>query len=211
MNQKNVCKICRRVGQKLFLKGDRCYSPKCALIKKPYSPGGKGKRRRGRVSEYGKELRQKQILKEWYRLSEGQLKRYVKKVLGKRDKTDNLEESLINELETRLDNVVFQLGMAKSRNQSRQLVNHGFFKVNDKSVNIPSFQVKKGDIISVKKSKKEKSSEIKEMKTLIKKKDSPSWLKLDKVKLTGEVVSFPSVEEASPPVEISAIFEFYSR
>jgi len=210
MTKDNVCKICRRAGQKLFLKGDRCYSPKCALTRKPYAPGQKGKRRKGKLSGYGKELREKQELKEWYRLSESQLKRYITETLGKRGRVENLEEELIKRLEQRLDNVIFQLGLAKSRNHAKQLVSHGFFLVNNKPVDIPSFQVKKDDVITIKKSKKEKAT-IKELKALVQKKTTPSWLQLDKEKLEGKVVGIPSVEEAAPPVELSAIFEFYSR
>ncbi len=210
MDQKNVCKICRRVNQKLFLKGDRCYSPKCSLIRKPYSPGNKPKRKKGKPSEYGRELREKQILKEWYRLSEGQLRKYMKEALRKCGKKESLEEELINIIEGRLDNIVFQMGLAKSRNQAKQLVGHGLFSVNKKPVNIPSFQVKKDDVISIRKSKENKK-EIKEIKESVQKKTIPSWLSLDKEKLTGKLIGSPSMEEVTPPVEISAVFEFYSR
>lgn len=206
----NKCKICRREGMKLFLKGQRCLTPKCPMVKRPYPPGQKRKRRKGPPSEYGKELSEKQKLKFLYNLSERQFKNYVNKTLKRRGKTEDLADFLIQILESRLDNTVFRLGFALSRPQARQLVSHNFFLVNEKPMNIPSYQVKKGDVISVK-SQKLKKNILKNIENLIKKYKTPSWLELNVEKLEGKVVSKPTLEEVAPPVEIPVIFEFYSR
>lgn len=207
---KAKCKICRRLGVKLFLKGEKCLSPKCPMIKRSYPPGQKGKRRKGSPSEYAVQLAEKQKLKIWYNLAEGQFKNYVKAVLGKRARIEDAATELIKILESRLDNVVFRLGFAQSRVQARQLVSHSFFLVNGRAVNIPSFRVKKGDVISLKPQKIEKSI-FKNLKSLLKKHKTPDWLELNVEKLEGKVIGQPKLEEAAPPVEISAIFEFYSR
>ena len=204
------CRICRRLGVKLFLKGEKCLSPKCPFIKRPYPPGQKGKRRLKRLSEYGRELRERQKLKKWYNLRERQFKKYVKEVLDSREKVEDAASLLIRKLETRLDNVIFRLGLAASRSQARQLVTHGHFLINGKSVNIPSFQVKKGDEIEIKPSSL-KIANFKDLKTKLKKHHFPSWLIFDLEKLKGKVIDLPTLEEASPPADISAIFEFYSR
>jgi len=206
-----VCKICRRAGQKLFLKGEKCYSPKCPFLKKSYPPGQKSKKRRTRrLSEYGKELLEKQRVRYWYGLSEKQFANYVKDILNKRGEIQDTSLRLIRNLEKRLDNVVFKLGFAPSRKQARQLVNHGHFLVNGKSVNIPSYQVKKDDLISLKESKKKKKIFGKTSLNLSKV-EIPKWLKMDKKKLEGKVVAEPSFEDAGVPAEIPAIFEYYSR
>jgi len=204
------CKICRRAGTKLFLKGEKCLSPKCPMVRRPYPPGQKGKRRPTPLSEYGKQLREIQKLKSWYNLRERQFKKYVKEVLAKRGKVEDLGEILIRLLEKRLDNVIFRLGFATSRAQARQLVNHGHFLVNKRSVNIPSYQVRKGDVISIK-PQKVKRANFQNLKNLLKKHNLPSWLRLDLEKLEGKVIGEPTLEEAAPPVEISSIFEYYSR
>jgi len=208
------CKICRRAGKKLFLKGEKCFSPKCPMVKKPYPPGIKGKRRQGMLSEYGKELREKQKLKLWYNLRENQFKKYVKEVLEKTKrssgKIENPSEMLIRELETRLDNVIFRLGLAASRFHARQLVSHGHFMVNKRSVNIPSFQVKKGDIIEVKKNKRNKAV-FKDLALKLKNHQVPSWLSFNIEKFEAKVTGSPNLEEAAPPAEVSSVFEFYSK
>lgn len=204
------CKICRRLGIKLFLKGDRCLSPKCSMVKKPYAPGQRKKRRRRSPSEYAIQLAEKQKLKVWYNLAERQFKNYVKKVLEKRAKIKDAPTELIKILESRLDNVVFRLGFAKSRTQARQLVSHGLFLINGKFVDVPSLLVKKGDIISVRPQKADKTI-FKNIKSQLKKYKAPSWLELNPEKLGGKVIGDPSLEEAAPPVEISTIFEYYSR
>jgi len=210
MVKKNRCKICRRVGQKLFLKGAKCFSPHCPFLKKPYPPGPQGKRRKGEPSEYKKELIEKQKLREWYNLSEKQFKNYVEEILAKRGKIEDAGLALVQKLEKRLDNVVYKLGFASSRREARQLVSHGHFLVNQKPVNIPSFQVKKGDVISVKE-KDIKKPYFKKIAILIKEIEPPPWLKLDKQKLEGKVVGEPTLETAQVPVEISSVFEFYAK
>ncbi|MFC1663828.1 30S ribosomal protein S4 [Patescibacteria group bacterium] len=204
------CKICRRLGVKLFLKGDRCLSPKCPMIRRPYPPGQKGKRRTGTLSEYGKELREKQKLKNWYNLRERQFKKYVKETLSKQGKIEDTAALLIIKLETRLDNVVFRLGLAPSRAKARQLVNHGHFLVNNKVIDIPAYQVKKGDKIKISERTKKKKV-FQNLEISLKKYQPPSWLEFNIKNLEGQVKALPSIEEAAPPAEISAIFEYYSR
>jgi len=180
------------------------------MVKRAYPPGQKGKRRPTPPSEYGKALREKQKLKNWYNLKERQFKNYVKEVLEKRGRVEDASSLLIEILESRLDNVVFRLGFTNSRSLSKQLVFHGHFLVNGKSINIPSYLVKKGDIISIK-TQKIKKTIFQNLKNLLKKHKTPSWLELDIEKLAGKVIGKPILEEVAPPVEISAIFEYYSR
>jgi len=163
-----------------------------------------------RLSEYGKELREKQKLREWYNLGERQFKKYVKEVMEKRGKVEDVSELLIVKLERRLDNVIFRLGLSSSRIQARQLVSHGHFLVNRRIINIPSYQLKKGDKISLRLNSIKKTI-FQNLALALKKHKPPSWLKLDAEKIEGEVTGKPSIAEAAPPAEISAIFEFYSR
>ena len=207
--QNSKCKICRRQGQKLFLKGDKCFSVKCPITRRPYPPGPKSKKRKRNVSEYGKELKEKQKLKFWYGLKERQFAKYVKEVLSKRGKEDT-ELSLIKKLEMRLDNVIFRLGFAVSRVQARQLVNHGHFLLNGRKNSYPSYQTKKGDVI-VLHPKSLKSIAFQNLKIKIKNYTAPAWLELKKDIFEGKIVSEPTMEEAAPPAEISAILEYYSR
>jgi small subunit ribosomal protein S4 len=204
------CKICRRIGVKLFLKGERCTSQKCQMVKKPYPPGQKGKRRPTPLSEYGRELREKQKLKNLYNLKERQFKNYIKEVLKKRGKVENASDLLVKILESRLDNVIFKLGFTNSRSQARQLVSHGYFLVNGKPTNIPSRQLKKGDIISIK-PQKVKKAVFKDIKSIVKKTKTPNWLEFNVEKLEGKLKEEPILEDVIVPVEISSIFEFYSR
>lgn len=205
------CKICRRLGIKLFLKGERCLSPKCSIIKKPYPPGEKRKRRRiGASSEYAKELAEKQKLRNWYNLRENQFRNYVKEILAKNTRTDDVGTLLIRKLEGRLDNMVFRMGFVSSRRQARQLVSHGHLLVNGRKVNIPSFQTKKGDIISFRPASCGKAF-FQNLTTTLKKYQPPSWIKINVKKLEGEIARIPNLEEIIPPAEISAIFEYYSR
>ncbi len=208
--QNTKCKICRRLGVKLFLKGDRCLSPKCPIIKRPYPPGQKKKKRPSSLSEYGKELREKQKLRRWYNLDETQFRKYAKKILNKKHKIEDAAASLIKILESRLDNVVFRLGFASSRDQARQIVNHSHFLVNNKAVNIPSFLVKKGDKISLNPVSSKKNI-FKNLKNLLKKHSLPKWLELNVEKLEGTVIGEPTLEESAPPADVSVIFEYYSR
>ena len=204
------CKICRRLGEKLFLKGERCLSQKCAVVRKPYPPGQKRKRRPRPLSEYGKELREKQKLKNWYNLKERQFRNYVKKILAKKGGAEDSGARLIQILERRLDNVVFKLGFADSRSQARQFISHRHFLVNNKVVNIPAFSVKKGDKIKIRPSSLKKGI-FKDLVSALKRRSTPSWISLNISQLEGTIKSLPTFEEAAPPVEVSAIFEFYSR
>jgi len=208
--KKDKCKICRRTGIKLFLKGEKCFSVKCPMVKKPYPPGQKGKRRTSPLSEYGKELKEKQKIRNWYNLSETQFKKYVKDILKKRKTIENPAQLLIEKLEKRFDNVIFRLGFASSHPQARQLVSHGHFLINNKPINIPTHEMKVGNKISVRPNSLKKTAFQNQIK-IIKKHEIPSWLKLNKEKLEGEIIGKPTLEEVAPPAEISAIFEFYSR
>lgn len=215
INLDSKCKICRRSGVKLFLKGDRCLSQKCAMIKRVYPPGTKGKRRQKTLSEYGRELREKQKLRNWYNLGEGQFRRYVKEILNTHRKKNSRSPEdaptlLIKALESRLDNIIFRLGVAVSRAQARQLISHGHFSVNGRKVKSPGYILKKGDKIIISASGREKSI-FQNLPTLLKNKQLPSWLSFDIKTLEGEITGQPSLEEASPPAEISLIFEYYSR
>jgi small subunit ribosomal protein S4 len=180
------------------------------MIKRPFPPGIQKKRKGGSPSEYKKSLEEKQTLKKWYGLSERQFKRYVKETLEKMDKVDDVSNELIRRLEKRLDNVIFRLGFAKSRVQARQLVSHGYFLINGKPVNIPSYQVKKDDVVAVKENKKAKGI-FKGLADELKRKEIPAWLSLNKDKLESKAIGEPNLDEVKPPAEISLIFEFYSR
>jgi small subunit ribosomal protein S4 len=192
------------------LKGDRCSSPKCALVKHPFPPGPPKKRRAGNFSEYAKELKEKQKLQKHYGLREKQFRNYVKNVLQMRGHVEDATLLLIDQLERRLDNVVFKLGLAKSRAEARQLVGHGYFLVNGKPSKTPSLQAKKGMTISVKPSKKNKTF-IKNIEAILKNYQVPDWLVLDKDKLEAKVSGDPLTSEPAAMVDISSIFEFYSR
>jgi len=181
------------------------------MIRKPYPPGQSGKRQKRSFSEYGRELLEKQKLKNWYNLEENQFKRYVKEALSKRrEEGKDAESFLIQKLESRFDNVVFLLGFATSRSQARQFISHGHFLINGKPDNFPSRQIKKGDKIRLKPSSQKKTI-FKGIQEKLKKHQPPSWLKIDPEKLEGEVIRKPSLEEAAPVAETSAIFEYYSR
>lgn len=203
------CKQCRRIGEKLMLKGDRCSSPKCAMVRRSYIPGFHGPKAKGpgRKSDYGLQLQEKQKAKKLYLLSEKQFRILFEKAHKKRG---NTEEIFLRLLELRLDNVVYRLGFASSRNEGRQLVNHGHFTVNGRGVNIPSFQVKQGDVIKV----KEKAARSKKFAALlakIKKEEVPGWLFLDLEAKTGKVLHEPAKKDVSSNINPQIIVEFYSR
>ncbi len=204
------CKICRRAGAKLLLKGARCYGQKCAMVRRPTAPGKKGKRRTRQLSEYGRELREKQRMKAWYELREQQFKNYVKAVLAKKTGADDLPLSLISALESRLDNVVFRLGLAPSRLAARQLVSHKNFLVNGKPVNAPSYQVKKNDTIAVAPRKTKKTYFV-QLQAALKNQKTPAWLALDAAKMEGRRVGDVTLEDAAAPAEIGSVFEFYAK
>lgn len=183
---------------------------------KNIKPTGQGtapterKKRRGSVSEYKKSLVEKQTLKKLYGLTERQFKRYVKETLEKMNRVENVSDELIKVLEKRLDNVVFRMGFAKSRAHARQMVNHAYFLVNGKAVNIPSFQVKKEDVIVIKEHKKKKQV-FEDLQNKLKKMEAPVWLNVNKETFECRVMGDPSLAEVNPPVQIPLVFEFYSR
>lgn len=199
------CKKCRREGKKLLLKGERCYSVKCAMIKRAYAPGQHGQSKRMSSSEYGQQLREKQKVKRSYGILERQFRKYFD--LASRTK-GNTVSFLSAMLERRLDNVVYRLGFASSRSQARQLVNHDHFKVNGKKVNIPSYEIKEGDVISV---KNEKLKYFQDLKNVIKNYQAPSWLALDPQKMEGKVLSLPTEKEISGEFDFHQVVEFYSK
>ena len=198
------CRLCRREGQKLFLKGERCYSGKCALDKRSYAPGQHGQSRK-KSSEYGLQLREKQKAKRYYGLLETQFRNYFEKAARKPGITG---ENLLIMLETRLDNAVFRLGMGASRKEARQLITHGHFTVNGQKVDIPSYAVKPGDVIKVKEksTSSPKFKEMREMSITV-----PSWLTVDIDKLEGRIVSLPRREEIDAPIKEQLIVELYSK
>ena len=198
------CRLCRREGQKLFLKGERCYSAKCAIEKRNFPPGQHGQGSK-KVSDYGLQLREKQKTKRFYGLQETQFRNLFDKAARKKGITG---ENLLILLETRLDNVVFRLGFASSRKEARQLVTHGHFTVNGKKVNIPSYEVKAGDVIKIKEksTNSPKFKEIKDMAITV-----PSWMTVDVDKLEGKVVSMPTRGEIDTPVAEHLIVELYSK
>ena len=198
------CKLCRREGQKLFLKGERCYSTKCALERRNYAPGQHGQARK-KQSEDATQLREKQKAKRFYGVPEVQFRNLFDKAAQRQGKTG---DNLLIMLETRLDNVVFRLGFAASRKEARQLVTHGHFTVNGKKANIPSMEVKAGDVIKVKERSQSspKFKEIKEMSITV-----PSWMSVDVDKLEGKVVALPRREEIDTPIAEHLIVELYSK
>lgn len=198
------CRLCRREGQKLFLKGERCYSVKCAMEKRSYAPGQHGQSRK-KISEYGVQLREKQKAKRFYGLQETQFRNLFDKAAKKKGITG---ENLLVMLETRMDNVVFRLGFASSRKEARQLVTHGHFTVNGKKLNIPSAMLSTGDVVKVKEksTNSPKFKEIKDMAISV-----PSWVTVDVEKLEGKIVALPRREDIDTPIEEHLIVELYSK
>lgn len=200
------CKICRRIGEKLFLKGRRCYTSKCPLVRRKYPPGMHGPKGYPRLSEYGLQLREKQKLKRVYGILEAQLKKYFNQAIRKKE---NVGEEFLKQLEKRLDNVLYRAGFFTSRGESRQAVNHGHFLVNKRKVNIPSYQVKIGDVLEVKKEKmKEK---IRENVAFNKGKKIPSWIHVDNKNLTIKIIKEPEKEDLPQEFDLDLIMGFYSR
>lgn len=198
------CRQCRREGCKLFLKGERCTSGKCAIDRRPVVPGQHGAARK-KVSEYGLQLREKQKVRNAYGLLERQFTIYYKKA-EKSKQTTGL--ALLQMLELRLDNVVYRMGVGASRAESRQIVNHGHITVNGKKVNIPSYQVKVGDIIAIKESKRdlEMFKALKELKIVM-----PKWLEFNNETLTGKILALPERDDIDLNIKENLIVEFYSR
>lgn len=202
-----VCRQCRREGVKLYLKGDKCYGEKCPFVKHGYAPGQHGQGRRSKVSEYGLQLREKQKARRIYGILEKQFRRYYERAERQKGVAG---ENLLIQLERRLDNVVYRLGLSSSRNQARQMVRHGHFTVNGHRVNIPSYQVKFDDVIAV--DEKSKTSPLlKDMIENLGTKAVPAWLEVVPNEAAGKVLRYPTREEIDVPVAEHLIIELYSR
>lgn len=202
-----VCRLCRREGEKLYLKGDRCYTAKCSVGKRAYAPGQHGQNNRKKVSEYGVQLREKQKLRRIYGVLERQFAGYFSLAERKKGITG---ENLLQILETRLDNVIYRFGFGVSRKEARQLVRHGHFQVNGGKVNIPSFLVKPSDVITIKPTSLD-SVKIKENLADAADRTIPEWLELDVASHTGKVRQLPNREQIDIPVQEHLIVELYSR
>ena len=202
----SVCRICRRENLKMYLKGDRCYTDKCAIERRPYPPGQHGQ---GRVkfSGYGVQLRETQKVKRMYGLLESQFRGYYHRASAAKGKTG---ENLLQQLELRLDNVVFRMGFADTRAESRQLVRHGHFTVNGRRVNIPSFSVRPGSTVEVAE-KSRKMLRIAEAMETVDRRGIPQWLEVDKKALKGTVRSAPNREDLTMPIQEQLIVELYSK
>ena len=202
-----VCRMCRRSGVKLFLKGDRCFTPKCSIEKRPRPPGQQSRRRRQRISDRGMQLREKQKA----RYSYGMLERQFRRAFSEAERQAGVTgDNLLILLERRLDNIVYRLGFSDSRNQARQLVRHGHITLNERRTDIPSALVKEGDTISWRK-ESTKSEYYKQLAQTIEAKTVPEWLSLDKKKLVGQVVSLPTPEDIEATFDGKTIVEHYSR
>ena len=200
------CRICRREGCKLFLKGDRCYSDKCSVTRRNYGPGDHGQKR-SKLSEYGTQLREKQKTRYFYGVGEKQFRKYFEMASNKKGITG---DNLLQILESRLDNVIYRLGFGSSRAQARQIVNHGLFEVNGRKVDIASYLVKAGDVITVRELKKDKVI-VKENAQANSARPVPGWLEKDTEKLSGKVIRLASREDVDLPVQEHLIVELYSK
>ena len=198
------CRICRREGQKLFLKGSRCYSDKCSVARRNYAPGQHGQKKT-KLSEYGTQLREKQKTKSYYGVGEKQFRGYFEMASNKKGVTG---ENLLQILESRLDNVVYRLGFGTSRAQARQFVNHGQFEVNGQKVDIPSYLVKAGDVITVRENKKDNVTIKANVESA---RPVPAWLELNNETLSGKVVRLASREDVDIAIEEHLIVELYSK
>jgi small subunit ribosomal protein S4 len=201
------CRLCRREGLKLFLKGDRCYSEKCAFERRGYAPGQHGQSHKKQASDYGVQLREKQKLKRMYRLLEKQFRGYF-------EKADQLKgitgTNLLVLLERRMDNMVFRMGFSNSRDEARQLVTHGHFLVNNKPVNIPSYLLKAGDVITVKEGSRKITRILEAMETVTRR-GVPQWLALDKENFNASIKMLPVREDLTMPVQEQLVVELYSK
>ncbi|MCX7843630.1 MAG: 30S ribosomal protein S4 [Clostridia bacterium] len=200
------CRLCRREGEKLFLKGERCYTNKCSIAKRVYAPGQHGQQKK-KLSEYGIQLREKQKARRFYGILEGQFRRYFELASKRKGITG---ENLLQILETRLDNTVYRLGLATSRPEARQLVRHGHFTVNGQKIDIPSYLLNVGDVIAVKE-KSKASPKLKAIAEITGSKVIPQWLEFDRENLTGKVVALPAREDIDLPLKEHLIVELYSK
>jgi len=201
-----VCRLCRREGQKLYLKGDKCYTDKCPVSRRNYAPGQHGQAR-SKDTEYGRQLREKQKVRRFYGIQENQMKTYF----ALADKMQGITgENLLKILELRLDNVVYRMGFGTSRDESRQLVTHGHFLVNGKRVNIPSYLVRVGDVIEVAENSR-KLERFKDILDVTGGKVVPKWLEVDHENMKGRVISLPAREDIDLPIQEHLIVELYSK
>ncbi|HCJ45755.1 MAG: 30S ribosomal protein S4 [Candidatus Moranbacteria bacterium] len=207
-NIDSKCKLCRRAGEKLFLKGDRCMSPKCAMVRRPYAPGVHGHNPSRGGSEFGRQLAMKQKIKRLYGVMERQFRHHFDEV---RNIPGITGDQLLSRLERRLDNVVYRLGFAASRAQAKQLVSHKMFSVNGVRMNISSYEIHVGDLITLKTNKKAKVFFKNQEESLKAKKDVPHWLSLDAENQTGKVVSMPTHEDVGVRVDAQMVVEYYSK
>ena len=204
--RESVCRLCRREGLKLFLKGDRCYTDKCAIDRRGYPPGQHGQGRT-KVSNYGTQLREKQKIRRLYGVMEKQFRRYFTEANRQKGNTGT---NLLVLLERRLDNVVFRVGFSASRNDARQLVRHGHVRVNGRRVDIPSYLIKVGDTIAVA-DKGQKSTRVNTALDAVERRGVPSWLELNRDQYSGVIRSMPSREEMTMPMQEQLVVELYSR
>lgn len=202
-----VCRLCRREGMKLFLKGERCFTDKCAIERRNFPPGQHGKERRPRLLGYGLQLREKQKLRRVYGILEAQFRRYFEKAAVRQGITGEL---LLQFLERRLDNVVYRMGLATSRTQARQLVRHDHFQVNDRKVNIPSYLVKPGDVIEVRPGSREVSTLLANRQATAHQ-ATPNWIEVDRQNLCARILSNPQRQEITIPIQEQLIVELYSK
>ena len=203
-----VCRLCRAQSLKLFLKGERCFTPRCAIERRKSPPGDKSiMQRRRRVSEHGMQLREKQKARNIYGVLEKQFRKYLEKAARSRDVTGTM---LMQLLERRLDNVVYRLGFSDSRAQARQTVKHGHIKINGRRASIPSYQVRQGDVVTWRDQSKE-TGLFKNVSAGLERKNPPNWLKLNPDVASGEVLSLPEPDEIDSGVDTRLIVEFYSR
>jgi small subunit ribosomal protein S4 len=202
-----VCRLCRREGIKLFLKGTKCFSDKCPLEKRNFAPGQHGKDRKAKIVGYGLQLREKQKTKRMYFAQEGQFRNYFEKAARSKGVTG---EILLQQLERRLDNVVYRLGFGLSRRQARQLVRHGHIQVDGRKVNIPSYQVSVGEEIAVREGSR-KLAVLEQAKEFASHQNAPAWLEINRDNYSGRVLSLPKREEIQLPVNEQLIVELYSK
>jgi small subunit ribosomal protein S4 len=201
------CRLCRRENLKLFLKGDRCYGDKCAFERRPYAPGHHGQRRGGKPSDYSIQLREKQKVKRIYGVLEKSFRGFYSRAERQKGITGT---NLLILLESRLDNIVYRMGFANSRNQARQMVRHNHFLVNNKKVNIPSYQVRVGDVVEVKEKSRKISQLLEGMETVVRR-GIPNWIEFEKEKFRGTVKGLPNREDITMPIQEQLIVELYSK
>lgn len=204
------CKKCRRAGTKLFLKGEKCFTPKCVFEKKPYAPGMlmQDRKHRSMMSEYGQQLKEKQKVRNVYRLSEKQFSSYVKDASNQRDTAPT--ERLFENLESRLDNAVYRLGLAPSRSAARQMVTHGHIMVNGRRVDIPSYRLREKDTLTIRDGSKDKTIFM-EGEEGSRKGDVPAWIKYDAKKKTAVIQGRPKLQKEDTTFNLTSVIEFYSR